>query len=167
MSDSPPIGNNKAMKIRNVVLAATFAALVCATPAAAEDLRLGKPLTLDKPVTLAALFADLDSVTGKTVQVAGKVTEVCEMMGCWMNLTDTDGHLLRIKVDDGVIVFPKDSVGKSAIAEGKLEKFERTREQLIAAAKHEAEEQHRTFDPSRIKSGKTTYQLAGTGAVIK
>ena len=36
-----------------------------------------------------------DAYVGKTVQVTGKVTEVCEMAGCWMNLTDDGGRLLR------------------------------------------------------------------------
>ena len=83
-----------------------------------------------------------------------------------MSLSDTEGHTLRIKVDDGVIVFPKDSVGKMAIAEGKLEKQEMTRDQAVAAAKEEAEETGRKFNPASIKSGKTVYELAGTGAVI-
>ena len=149
------------MPVRAALLALSFTAL-----SFAADLQLGKPLTLDKPVTLATLLSSADSLTGKTVQVSGKVTEVCEAMGCWMSLTDADGHLLRIKVDDGVIVFPKTAIGKNAVAEGKLEKFELTREQVIAEAKHEAEEQHRKFDASKIKSGKTVYQIAGTGAII-
>jgi RecJ-like exonuclease len=111
-------------------------------------------------------MAQSDRLVGKTVQVKGKVTEVCQMAGCWMNLTDDQGNLLRIKVEDGDIVFPKDSVGKMAIAEGKLEKQQMTRQQLIAAAKHEAAESGRTFDPQTVKAGKTIYLLAGAGAVI-
>ncbi len=131
------------------------------------DQKLGAPLTAKEAMPLAALFASPGPLVGKTVQVKGKVTEVCEAMGCWMNLTDDQGHLLRIKVDDGGdIVFPKDSIGKTAIAEGKLEKNEMTREQVIAAAKEEAAESGRKFNPSSIKSGKTVYQLAGTGALI-
>lgn len=142
-------------------------ALTCfAGSAVAGEKQLGKPLTLKEPMTLAALMAKPDALTGQTVQVTGKVTEVCEMAGCWMNLTDAKGNLLRIKVDDGDIVFPKESVGKTAIAEGKLEKFERTREQLIEEGKEEAREQGRKFDASKIKSGKTIYLIAGTGAVI-
>jgi hypothetical protein len=37
---------------------------------------------------------------------------------------------------------------------------------LVAEAKHEAEEAGHTFNPAKIKSGKTVYQLAGSGAVI-
>ncbi len=130
------------------------------------DQKLGKPLAAASPISLAAVFANPDKFVNHTVQVEGKVTEVCQAMGCWMNLTDAGGHLLRIKVEDGDLVFPKDSVGKTAIAEGRLEKHELTREQTIAAAKHEAEDAGRSFDPSKIKEGKAEYQIAGSGAVI-
>ena len=132
----------------------------------AADQKLGQPLTAKESLTLTALYAKPDPLVGKTVQVKATVTEVCQAMGCWMSLSDTDGHTLRIKVDDGVIVFPKDSVGKTAIAEGKLEKMELTRDQMIARAKHEAEEQGRKFDPKSIKIGKTIYQIQGVGAVV-
>ena len=132
----------------------------------AADQKLGQPLTAKESLTLTALYAKADPLVGKTIQVKATVTEVCQAMGCWMSLSDTDGHTLRIKVDDGVIVFPKDSVGKTAIAEGKLEKIEMTREQAVAAAKEEAEETGRKFNPASIKSGKTVYELAGSGAVI-
>ena len=141
------------------------AALFCALPLAADQ-KLGRPLTQKETLTLAAIFEQPGSFVGKTVQVKGKVTEVCQMAGCWMNLTDDQGHLLRIKVQDGDIVFPKESVGKSAIAEGKLERYELTRDQVVQQAEHEAEESGRKFDPSSVKSGKTVYQIAGSGAVV-
>ncbi|MES1257443.1 MAG: DUF4920 domain-containing protein [Acidobacteriota bacterium] len=132
----------------------------------AAEQRLGQPLTAKTAMPLATLMDHPAPYVGKTVQVTGKVTEVCEMAGCWMNLTDDRGHLLRIKVEDGVIVFPKDSVGKVAIAEGKLEKHEMSRAQLLEEGQHEAEEAGRKFDSSKIKSGRTVYQIAGSGAVI-
>jgi hypothetical protein len=142
----------------------TFA-LVTGMVFAAEQ-KLGKPLTEKESISLSTLFAEPAPLVGKTVQVKARVTEVCQMMGCWMNLTDDQGHLLRIKVEDGVIVFPKDSIGRTAIAEGKLEKREMTREALVEQGKHEAEESGRKFDPASVKAGKTIYELAGSGAVI-
>jgi hypothetical protein len=141
---------------------------LCLTAIAfAADQKLGQPLTAGEPISVAALLEKPAPLVGKTVQVKGKITEVCEAMGCWMNLTDGANHMVRIQVaDGGDIVFPKDSIGKTAIAEGKLEKLEMTREQAIAAAREEAQETHRKFDASKIKSGKTVYQIAGSGAVI-
>jgi len=133
----------------------------------AGDMKLGKPLTLDKPMTITEAMAKADTLAGKTVQVKGKVTEVCQNAGCWMALVDPASNAaIRIKVNDGDIVFPKESVGKMALAEGTLVRFVLTKEQAIARAKHEAEEQGRKFDASKITSGTTIYQIQGTGAVI-
>lgn len=127
--------------------------------------KFGKGLTLSQPTPVAMILASPDQYVGKTVQVRGKVSEVCTMMGCWMQLVDNkDG--MRIKVNDGEIMFPKDAVGKTATAEGMLKKLVLSKEQAIARAKHEAEEQGRKFDPASVKSGGTLYQLQGTGAVL-
>ena len=106
-----------------------------------------------------------DQSVGKVVQVKGKVTEVCEKMGCWMQLVDAEQGV-RVKVNDGDIVFPKSAIGKTAVAEGTLKKLELTKEQAIARAKHEAEERGTKFNPASVKSGATIYQIQGTGAVI-
>src|SRR5688572_4691300 len=136
--------------------------------AAAAEMKLGKPLTLKEPMSIAALNAKPEPFVGKTVQVKGKVTEVCQMMGCWMALVDPDTQaMIRVKVQDGDIVFPKESVGKMALAEGKLIRLILSREQAIVRARHEAEEQGRKFDPSKITSGATIYQLQGSGASIQ
>jgi hypothetical protein len=127
--------------------------------------KLGKPLSVHKQMPIASLMAKPDAHVGQTVQVKGRVSEVCQMMGCWMMLVDGEASI-RIKVKDGEIVFPKTSVGKMAVAEGKLVKIELTREQAIAAAKHEAEENGRKFDPTSITSAKTVYQIQGTGAEL-
>jgi Domain of unknown function (DUF4920) len=142
-----------------------FTLLMAAGIACAATQNLGKPLTLKKPMTIAKVMGKPDKFVGKTVQVKGKVAEVCQMMGCWMDLAD-GGKNIHIKVDDGVIVFPKDSVGKQAVAEGKLIKVELTKDQAIAQAKHTAEEQGRKFDPASVKGGQTIYQIEGTGAQL-
>lgn len=127
--------------------------------------KFGKGLTLSQPTPMATILGSPDQYVGKTVQVRGKVSEVCTMMGCWMQLVDNkDG--MRIKVNDGEIMFPKDAVGKTAIAEGQLRKLVLSKEQAIARAKHEAEEQGRKFDPASVKSGGVIYQVQGTGAVL-
>ncbi len=133
----------------------------------AAEIKLGVPLTLKDPISIDRLSASPADYVGKIVQVKGKVTEVCQMAGCWMALIDTASNkMIRISVNDGEIVFPKDAVGKTAIAEGKLEKIEMTKEAAVEKARHEAEEQGRTFHPESIKSGSVTYRIRGTGAVI-
>lgn len=151
------------------ILFATLATLALATSSliSAAELKLGKPLTVKDPVSIATLLSHAADYAGKTVQVKGKITEVCQMMGCWMELKNEEGQKVRIKVEDGDIVFPKDSAGKEAVAEGKFTKLELTREQAVAQAKEEAEEKGRKFDPASVKAGVTIYQIQGTGAVIQ
>src|SRR4051794_12204353 len=130
--------------------------LVCLlTFAATGELKLGKPLTQKTPLTIAEVLDKPAGYVGKTIQVKGKITEVCQMMGCWMNLVDSDGRMIRIKVEHGQLEFPKDSAGKTAVAEGNLTRIELTREQAVEQARHEAEEMGRKFDPEKVKSGKT------------
>jgi hypothetical protein len=141
--------------------------LVTAALAFPAALNLGKPLTLKEPMSIQKLVAAPGSYLDKTVQVKGKVTDVCQMMGCWMELVETGtAARVRIKVEDGVIVFPKDSVGKTATAEGVFTRIEMTREEALEQAKHEAEMNKRKFDPSSVKTAVTIYQIQATGAVV-
>jgi hypothetical protein len=118
---------------------------------AAAELKLGKPLTVKEPVSIEKVYAEPEKFLGKTVAVKGKITEVCQMMGCWMNLVDSaSGKSIRIKVNDGEIEFPKNGAGKIAIAE----------------AKHEADEMGRKFDPKSVLGPVTRYQIKGSGAVV-
>ena len=149
-------------------LLATFVSIFTAAGLiSAAEVKLGKPLTVKDPVSIATLVSHAGDYVGKTVQVKGKIAEVCQMMGCWMELTNDDGQKVRIKVEDGEIVFPKDSAGKEAVAEGKFARIELTREQAVAQAKEAAEEAGRKFDPASVKGGATIYQIQGTGAVIR
>lgn len=133
----------------------------------AGELKLGKPLTVKDPVSVDKIYAEPEKFLGKTVAVKGKITAVCQMMGCWMNLTDaTSGKMIRIKVNDGEIEFPKNGAGKIAIAEGTLMKLELSKERAIAEAKHEADEMNRKFDPKSVTGPVTRYQIRGSGAVV-
>lgn len=148
------------MKLLPVFLLATGLCL-------GANLNLGSPFTLKRPDSIDKIASAPAAYVGKTIQVKGKIIEVCEMAGCWVNLADSaTGKLLKVKVDDGVIVFPKDSAGKLAIVEGKLIKIELTREQAVAKSGHEAKEQGHKFNPASIKSGTTIYQIQGTSALI-
>jgi hypothetical protein len=146
--------------LRNLMLLLAGAAVLTA------ETRLGAPLTLREPLTVDHLLTSPANYVEKTVQVKGKITEVCQMAGCWMQLAGSGKNAIRIKVNDGDIVFPRTAAGKMAVAEGKLVKIDMTKEQTIARAKHEAEERGTKFDPASIKSGSTFYQIQGAGALI-
>lgn len=155
--------------MRNLAFAFAAAALLPAVVLAREPMRLGKALTTTRePLAVSRILAKPEPLVGKTVQVKGRVTEVCQMAGCWMALADLEtAKVLRVKVNDGDIVFPKESVGRIAVAEGKLARFALTKDQAVDMARHEAEEQGRKFNPASVKSGAVIYQIQGSGAVIE
>lgn len=137
------------------------AALVAlALPVMAEDTTLGAGVTLSQATPIAALVNHPDQYVGKKVRVDGIVTAVCQEMGCWMAIATedkADAPTVRVKVEDGVIVFPASAKGKKVSAEGSFE--------AIAAGDahgNEAAQENLKKDPK----ASAKYQLKGTGAII-
>jgi hypothetical protein len=130
--------------------------------------RLGEPLTADaQAVAIAAVVERPDDWVGKRVRIEGTVDGVCAMKGCWMELVAQDRSVLRVKVDDGVLVFPATATGRPAVAEGTVEIVEMERDAYVAWRRHEAEELEQPFDPVEVGEGPyRIVQLRGLGAEI-
>lgn len=151
--------------------AAVFAGLACALaapPAAAET--YGAGLAIAQPTPIEAIVADPEAWAGKRVRVEGKIAAVCPMRGCWMELAHgDDGPVVRIKVEDGVIVFPAEAVGRAAGAEGVVKVVEMSKESYLAWLAHLAEERGETFDAAAAGLGDGPFrviQIDATGAEI-
>ena len=127
----------------------------------------GEVPTLQEVTPIADIVADPAAFEGREVLVEGTVHGVCAKAGCWMELADADGHEIRIKVDDGVIVFPMEAVGVNAAAQGKVTVHEMNREEYVGWQRHLAEEIGQEFDESSIGDGPyQLVQIAGSGARI-
>ena len=146
------------MRILLALVAA--AGLLCAA-----DTKYGKPLTIKQPMPLATLLAHADDYNGQTVQVKAKITDVCQAMGCWLELVNEDGQHIRFEAHEAGIEFPKDSAGRMAIVEGKFVKEQLSREAAIAKAKEEAKDKNKTFDEASVKPG-FSYEIEGSGAIL-
>ncbi len=127
----------------------------------------GESVTLDTRTEIAEILARPEDFVGKTVAVEGRVTEVCVMMGCWIEVQDADSRQLRLKVEDGVITFPRQAVGRKAVLQGKVEKLTYTRDEVVAKARHEAEERGIEFDPGSVRPPYEEIRLWGSGALIE
>jgi uncharacterized protein DUF4920 len=141
--------------MKALIVAAVVAAVVSVS---AEDTKLGAGVTLKDSTPIAALVKAPQDFVGKTVRIDGVATAVCAEMGCWMAVApegDTSGVTVRLKVDDGVIVFPVSAKGKNVSAEGVFEK--------VAGEAKEAAAEHAKQDPK----ASAEYQIKATGAVIK
>jgi hypothetical protein len=132
-----------------------------------EGSPFGEAITLTTLTHIAAILEAPDDFVGERVLIEGTVSDVCDHMGCWMDMVgDTEEQKIQVKVDDGVIVFPKDATGHRARVEGVVEKIERTHEEAIAAARHRAEERGLEFDPSTVTGPETTFRIRALGALI-
>ncbi|HSN55589.1 MAG TPA: DUF4920 domain-containing protein [Candidatus Sulfomarinibacteraceae bacterium] len=156
--------------------------------AAGEAERYGEGVSIEEAVPVSALLSSPDDYLGKKVRVDGVITGVCQKRGCWMQVTDPEtGNGVRIKVEDGVIVFPYTAMGKKASAEGVFEAIALTPEQVEARAQAqkaaEAGHEHAEGEscdraqPKKDGSGEGAgcdapvqdnriFMIHGTGAVI-
>ncbi len=158
----------RSLAIAIVVLLAAAAGVL-----ADDGTRYGDGVTLDEAVAIPALLASPGDFVGQRVRVDGVVTGVCKKRGCWMQVTDPDtGKGLRVKVEDGVIVFPYSAMGRRASAEGV---FEAIPVQATEPAAHadegegcdrSAEEPQPKTGCDPEKHGEMVYLLRGTGAVV-
>jgi len=125
----------------------------------------GDGVTLKRATPIAALLSTPLAHAGKAVRVDGVVSQVCQSMGCWIEIADPAlGRGVRFKARDGVIVFPKESVGKKVSAQGTFEEV----------ATSPVRESHAEHAKSAGNSGKPVpasptekiYWVRVTGAVL-
>ena len=153
----------------SLLVLAVVVVVVSASGTFAKDARtFGKGVAAPESVRVGDLLRDPEAHVGKVVRVTGRITDVCPMAGCWIDIKDEErAKVVRFKVEDGVIVFPLDVKGKDVVAEGIFRKIEMTRDEAIAHARHEAEERGTKFDPATVTGPVVQYRIDGTGAVVR
>lgn len=134
----------------------------------AGEKKYGKEITLKEKTKISDIIANPEKYDGKRVLVEGPITDVCKMRGCWIRLgSDKEFETMTFKVEDGVIVFPMEVKGKTAIAEGVVSITTTSVEQQIEQGKKHAKESGEEFDPASVKGPKTVIQIKGEGAIVQ
>jgi hypothetical protein len=159
------------MSIRRRIAALALAgsALAGAVAADCTKVQLGAGVTLAETTAVGAILDEPEKYVGREVVVDGEVADVCQAAGCWLELRAAEGgRTLKVKVEDGEIVFPKDSRGARARAQGKVERMDLDREGYILHREHEAHEQGTDFDSSGVpvEGPWPVYRIRGTGAEL-
>lgn len=108
-----------------VVACLTGAAVAAAQEGADTVIARGAPLgsLAEAPfVELSDAVADVEAYVGRAVTVEGRVTTVCQMKGCWMELSpDGESAGVRVTFKDYGFFVPTDSAGRLARLEGRFE----------------------------------------------
>ena len=121
----------------------------------------GKPLSIKKAVSLQEALQQPAKYQNQKVLLEGKISDVCQMKGCWMMLSDGD-RAIRIKFEGYSFFVPKDSRGKKVRAEGRL--IQETLSEEMA--RHYAAEQSTKSDPSEIKRPQRVVTFEAAGVAI-
>ena len=149
------------------LLLALFALFAFGAVALAGQTVYGKGVAKGKTIKVSALLANPEKYVGQTVAVEGIAVGVCAHRGCWINLSsDTEGEVVRVKVEDGVIVFPAEIVGERVIAEGVWTANKLDMDTTKKMCANQAEQKGESFDPDSVTECMTLYQISGTGAEV-
>jgi hypothetical protein len=141
--------------------AAVMMVLALTLGAVTDETKIGAGVTLAEATPIASIVKAPQDYVGKTVRVDGVATAVCEAMGCWMAVSESDqadAPTVRLKVDDdGAIKFPMSAKGKRVSAQGTFSAIGDDAHGKEAASEHGKHDEHAS----------RTYQIAATGALIK
>lgn len=118
----------------------------------------GLEFTLETSLPAGTVLTNPDEYVGKTVRVTGKVSDVCQKMGCWMVITDADQHM-RITTKDHKFFVAKDGAGATCDLEGTVVK----REASPARTEHFKSEQSEGAPiPAAEEAGEATYEIVAS-----
>ena len=146
----------------------SFALLIssCTSEPAMEQ--YGSELTLSEVTPISQILDSPADYVGTKVLIEGEVVDICPMKGCWMEVKDPlSGKMMKVKVEDDVIVFDEESKGKKAKAEGEIYEIQLTEEEAMSYMKHLADEKGEAFDSTSITGPMVIYQLQGEGALVE
>jgi hypothetical protein len=85
------------------------------------------------PVSIGDASANPSAHTDKPGAYSGRITEVCQKMGCWLVLAGDDGELARVNMHDHAFGVPKDANGE-AIVYGTLSEKQLSAEEVAHLA---------------------------------
>lgn len=73
------------------------------------------PQSTPAPVSIDTLMANPAEHLGKAAAFSGRITQVCQKMGCWLVLTGEEGGFARVAMRDHAYSVPKDASGPAIV----------------------------------------------------
>lgn len=140
---------------------------------AEEGDKYGKEITLKEKTNVSEILGNGTEFEGKKVLIEGTVVNVCKKAGCWIEVaSDKEMESVIVKVDDGVIVFPMEAKGKTAIVEGEVYSVMVTEEACVGdGGTHECGDEEKKDEENceheKVQKETKKYMIKGIGAVIK
>ncbi len=144
-----------------------FLTILCFLPFAgwAQSIQhYGKKIDESGAISMPELVNILANGKEKHVKVYGKITEVCQVKGCWMLIDKGDGTTMRVKFKDYGFFVPKDCAGKTAVMQGRA--YFRTA--TVAELRHYAEDAGKTKEEvEAITEPQQVMAFEAEGVILK
>lgn len=134
-----------------------------ATKPTASTGNFGSIITAKNTVDAADLPALLEGHDKVEAKLSGNIDAVCQMSGCWMDVSIGNGETVHVTFKDDGFLMPKDAAGKTAIIEG-VGTFE---ELPVSMLKHLAEDEGKSQEEiDAITEPKMEYTFVAHGVLI-
>lgn len=78
----------------------------------------GAKITEEGAIPSTELMAKMEGKDSLNIKVSGKIEDVCQKKGCWMNVAIDNDNSVFVKFKDYAFFVPKDATGKDVIIEG-------------------------------------------------
>lgn len=135
-----------------------------ATDTIAQAQYFGAKITEDGAIALADLKGAMGDKKELNVKVSGEVDAVCQKKGCWMEIKNAAGDVVRVTFKDYAFFMPMDCAGKTAIVEG-VAKIEET---SVADLKEYAKDDNQSKEAiAAIKEPKKELVFEASGVILK
>lgn len=126
--------------------------------------KFGAEMTTEAAVAaseIKQLLAGKDSVQTK---LEAKITQCCQMKGCWMTVDIGNGEAMHVSFKDYGFFVPKDAAGKKTIMEGVARRRVVEADELQHRAKDEGKSEE---EIAAITSPVEEYEFVANGLVIQ
>ena len=163
---TPAAPSPSAAALPSAATAASLAAAPAAGgPAAGTPTRFGAPLSAAPALTAQAVLADPKQYDDKDIKLTGQVSGVCQNKGCWMTIGtgEPGAPAIRVRFKDYAFFVPRDSMGKTAVVEGRFKLTTLS----VAEAQHYADDAAKAgAAPKKITAPQATLAMMATGVEL-
>lgn len=123
----------------------------------------GDDITTDDAISAANLPELLKDKESVEVKLTGDVAAVCQMSGCWVDISLPNDEILHVTFKDDGFLLPKDAAGKTAVIEG-IATYE---EIPVDMLKHMAEDEGKSQkEIDAITEPKLEYTFVAKGVIL-
>lgn len=127
----------------------------------------GELITADDALDYDSFLAKMEGQDSLIVKITGKVGEVCQAKGCWMNVgseNNPDAESIFVQFKDYGFFMPKDLTGSVVVMEGKAYREETSIDDL----RHFAEDEGKSPEEiAQITEPKVELKFMASGVLIK